>query len=154
EFQSNHFQQSNPALYTGEALFGVLTSPRRLASVPSFLRQAEHNLHSSPLQWTHRAIRECRAALIILKRMPKAEPAVKAFEQFHDYLKSDLIYRQRSQYACGPGFFDLLVARGHMLKESADEFLRFAQEEFARHQNAIAPPDEPLIQDLSEHQSC
>jgi hypothetical protein len=154
EFQSNHFQQSNPALYTGEALFGVLMSPRRLASVPSFLRQAEHNLHSAPPQWTHRAIRECRAALVILRRMDKAEAALKAFEQFHEYLKSDLIYRQRTQYACGPGFFDLLMARGHMLKESTDDFLRFAEEEFERHQNAVAPPDNPLIEDLTEHQRC
>src|SRR5215813_3474430 len=79
EFQSNHFHQSNPALYTGEALFGVLTSARRLAAVPSFLRQAQNNLHSAPLQWTNRAIRECRAAFVILKRMANAEAALKAF---------------------------------------------------------------------------
>jgi len=154
EFQSNHFHHSNPALYTGEALFGVLRSPRRLAAVPAFLRQAEKNLHSAPPQWTHRAIQECRAALVILKRMANAEAALKAFEQFHEYLKSDLSYRQRTQYGCGQGFFDLLVARGHMLTESTDEFLRFAEEEFERHQTAVAPPDIPLIQDLSEHQRC
>src|ERR1041384_4517901 len=33
EFQSEHFYRSNPALYTGEAIFGVLTSQHRLAAV-------------------------------------------------------------------------------------------------------------------------
>jgi hypothetical protein len=154
EFQGNHFQRSNPALYTGEAIFGVLTSPRRLAAVAGFLKQAGHNIQSAPLEWTQRAIKECRAAIVILKRMPNAETALKAFGEFHEYLQSDLICRQRAQYGCGGEFFDLLMARGHMLRESTGEFLRFANQEFERHRNAVAPPDNPLIQDLSEHQRC
>src|SRR5207247_2368827 len=59
EFQSGHFHRANPALYTGEAIFGILTSPNRLPAVPRLLAQGRANIRRAPLEWTRRAIQEC-----------------------------------------------------------------------------------------------
>ncbi len=82
EYQSDHFQRGNPCLYTGEAIFGVLslflsefapiherveTAIERLRAIPGFLRQAERNLARAPIEWTERAARECSGALAFLE---------------------------------------------------------------------------------------
>ena len=81
EATSRHFEQGNPSLYTGEAIFGVLSlflrpfaplaervesAIARLHAIPTLLRQAETNVRSTPAAWTARALRECRGALAFL----------------------------------------------------------------------------------------
>ncbi|MBX5446176.1 DUF885 family protein [Sphaerobacter sp.] len=81
EFASRHFQRGNPCVYTGEAIFGVLSLflrpfapfPERVASavarleaIPTLLAQGQANVRAAPTAWTQRAIRECDGALAFL----------------------------------------------------------------------------------------
>jgi uncharacterized protein (DUF885 family) len=74
EFQSQHFYRGNPCLYTGEAVFGVISlcltefapvSERvaaaidRMKGIPALLEQAQQNIPEAPLAWTRQAIDEC-----------------------------------------------------------------------------------------------
>ena len=154
EYVSDHFYRSNPALYTGEAIFGILTSPQRLTAVPRLLAQARANVRTAPMEWTRRAIQECRAALKILERIPESEDARKAFQEFESHLAHEVLQHPCDQYGCGFDFFDLLMKEGHRMRQSTDEFLRFAEDEFDKHRHAQSPPDHPTIHDLNQHQAC
>lgn len=81
ELSARHFHRGNPSLYTGEAVFGLISlfltdyaplpdrlaaATRRLSGVPGFLDQARQNLAAAPWPWTERAIRECAGALALL----------------------------------------------------------------------------------------
>ncbi len=76
ELEGDHFQRGNPALYTGEAIFAVLSLmlrdftsaeqrvdaiARRLTSIPGFLRSAQRTIGNKPVprSWTARALSEC-----------------------------------------------------------------------------------------------
>ena len=78
EYDSSHFHRGNPCVYTGEAVFGVISlllrpfaplrqrveaAIARMAAVPDLLRQGRANLRQAPLAWTQRAIQECAGAL-------------------------------------------------------------------------------------------
>ncbi|MEO7362928.1 MAG: DUF885 family protein [Gemmatimonadaceae bacterium] len=79
ELSSKHFQSRNPALWTGEAIFGVVSlmirdfaSPperlpaitARLHAVPEFLQTMRERLtFAVPERWRDRAVRECSAAV-------------------------------------------------------------------------------------------
>ena len=82
EFESHHFYRGNPAIYTGEAVFGVMShflsdfapfSERvasaiaRMEAIPSLLEQGRANVREAPRGWTERAIRECQGALLFLR---------------------------------------------------------------------------------------
>lgn len=77
EHESEHFLHANPALWTGEAIFGVLSlvtrdfaplpdrlvhARERLERVPGFLDQARTVLAAAPIDWKSRALRECQTA--------------------------------------------------------------------------------------------
>ncbi|MDP2959138.1 MAG: DUF885 domain-containing protein [Longimicrobiales bacterium] len=81
ELASGHFQRGNPSLYTGEAVFGIVSlfltdyapvsqrveaARARLDQLPRFLAQLRDNVEEAPASWTDRAIRECRGALALL----------------------------------------------------------------------------------------
>jgi hypothetical protein len=81
EFASHHFQRGNPCVYTGEAIFGVLSlflrpfaplaqrveaAIARMEAIPAFLQQAQTNVQAAPPEWTARAIRECTGAMHFL----------------------------------------------------------------------------------------
>lgn len=81
EFISGHFHRGNPSLYTGEAIFGLLSLfltafaplPERVASaiarmeaISELLAQGQANVRQAPLPWTQRAIDECTGARIFL----------------------------------------------------------------------------------------
>jgi hypothetical protein len=70
------FHRGNPAVYTGEAAFGVLAlflrdaeplaervaaAVARMRALPVFLAQARANVATAPLAWTEQALREARA---------------------------------------------------------------------------------------------
>ena len=79
EHSSDHFQNRNPALWTGEAIFGVVSllirdfAPpaerlpaitSRLNAVPEFLQTMRERLTLPvPERWRDRAVRECGAAV-------------------------------------------------------------------------------------------
>lgn len=82
EHEGRHFWGGNPSLYTGEAVFGVLSlfltdfaplgeridrAIARLHAIPPFLANARERVRSAPRQWTKRAIRECDGALAFLE---------------------------------------------------------------------------------------
>ena len=81
ECESRHFQGGNPCVYTGEAIFGVLSlflrpfaplservdaAVARMNAIPQFLATATQNIPSAPTAWTERAIRECTGAMHFL----------------------------------------------------------------------------------------
>jgi uncharacterized protein (DUF885 family) len=78
ELTGDHFHRSNPCLYTGEAIFGVLSlfltdyapleervaaAISRMEAIPGFLADARETLDETPPWWIDRARRECRGAL-------------------------------------------------------------------------------------------
>lgn len=78
EFQSNHFQRGNPCLYTGEAVFSVISlflndyapvservaaAIERMNGIPVLLAQGQANVRQAPKAWIENAINECTGAL-------------------------------------------------------------------------------------------
>lgn len=85
ESDSTHGVRSNPALWTGEAVFSVVSlmirefaplddrlraATARLEMIPAFLAQASETMgdRAVPAAWTTRALRECEGATILLTR--------------------------------------------------------------------------------------
>ena len=83
EYDSPHFRWSNPSLYTGEAIFGVISlllqeqTPigqrldlvtARLNAIPTLLEQADVSVCGAPAAWVGRARRESHAAQRYLLR--------------------------------------------------------------------------------------
>lgn len=81
ELTSDHFHRGNPALYTGEAVFGIMSlfltdfaplaervaaAIARMEAVAALLDQAKANVRAAPAAWTERAIRECTGAQLFL----------------------------------------------------------------------------------------
>ena len=77
EHDSGHFVHRNPSVWTGEAIFGVVSlvtrdfapiedrleaAHRRLEAIPRFLADLRTTLTEAPLDWKGRAKRECQAA--------------------------------------------------------------------------------------------
>jgi hypothetical protein len=77
EHQSRRFVHANPTLWTGEAIFGVLSlitrdfapiggrlraAQQRMSAVPAFLADMTNVLDAAPAPWVDRAKRECEAA--------------------------------------------------------------------------------------------
>ncbi|MEQ9401430.1 MAG: DUF885 family protein [Longimicrobiales bacterium] len=78
EYTGAHVHRGNPAHYTGEAVFGVLSlflnhggsadhridaAVRRLDAVAAYLAEARDRVRRAPPEWTRRAMRECQGAL-------------------------------------------------------------------------------------------
>lgn len=81
EFRLGWLHRRNPALYTGEAIFGVIalflrdfaplqtraeSAIARLNGIPALLAQGRANLSAAPRAWTDKAIRECVGARAFL----------------------------------------------------------------------------------------
>ncbi len=78
EFQSNHFYRGNPCLYTGEAVFGVISlflsdykqavgdrvnaAIDRMNGIPVLLAQGKSNIRQAPPAWIEQAVDECIGA--------------------------------------------------------------------------------------------
>ncbi|MBA3943871.1 MAG: DUF885 domain-containing protein [Herpetosiphonaceae bacterium] len=82
ELNSQHFQQGNPSLYTGEAAFGIISLLRRpfapaeeritavaerMTQLPALFEQAQANIKMAPGAWTERAITETTGILALLE---------------------------------------------------------------------------------------
>lgn len=83
EFESAHFHYGNPSVFTGEAVFGVMSlflrdvgtveervdfAVARMEAVPRFLAQGRRTLRQAPILWLERARRECTGALAFLRQ--------------------------------------------------------------------------------------
>ncbi|HEY5522561.1 MAG TPA: DUF885 family protein [Desulfuromonadaceae bacterium] len=78
EFQSDHFYKGNPCLYTGEAVFGVISlfltdyapvgerveaAIDRMHGIAALLAQGQDNVRQAPQAWIEQAVDECVGAL-------------------------------------------------------------------------------------------
>lgn len=145
-----HSTFSNPALWTGEAIFGVVSlmirdfAPAearlpniraRLAAIPAFLDclRTESTL-PFPTLWRDRAIRECRTAQRLfadglprwhhaLANDPNVDAAVSAFAELERWLgeRNDHVPTQPA------GNLDLLLLRGHQSLETSRALLHRAE---------------------------
>jgi uncharacterized protein (DUF885 family) len=83
ELTSPHFHRTNPSLYTGEAVFGVISlflrpfapietraeaAIKRMMMIPALLAQARGNVRRAPRAWIERAIRESAGADAFFER--------------------------------------------------------------------------------------
>jgi uncharacterized protein (DUF885 family) len=81
ESTSAHYAWGNPSLFTGEAVFGLLSlllrpfaplserlesATARLAAIPRLLADGRAVLHDVPIEWSLRARRECAGAQVLL----------------------------------------------------------------------------------------
>jgi uncharacterized protein (DUF885 family) len=81
EFRDRQFHLKNPAIYTGEAVMGLISlflrnyaplgqrieaAIARMKAVPTLLEQGEANVRAAPPEWTKRATRECKGAIHFL----------------------------------------------------------------------------------------
>ncbi len=77
EYASPHFVRENPCVYTGEAVFGVISlflrgfapvaqrvdaAIARMRAVPRLLAEGKANVRQAPRAWIGRAVRECAGA--------------------------------------------------------------------------------------------
>lgn len=159
EFQSTHFHRGNPSLYTGEAVFGLMSlfltdfaplpnriesAAARLASIPALLNQAQTNVREAPIGWTERALKECDGLAAFLTdgmaRLPIPAPAtlagpaavaLAAVAEYRHYLDTELRHRPRTDCAAGAEALDLNLREGHCLDLSANELAAYAESELA-----------------------
>jgi hypothetical protein len=159
ELSSGHFQRGNPAYYTGEIVFGVMSlflrafttleervesAIDRLEAIPALLHQGRNNVPSAPHEWTERAIRDCAGADRFFQSgidslirdtgldhrlRTAADGAVQAVGEHRKHLSNELLHGTSTAYACGEAAFDLLMRRGHFLDMSATDILRHAEEQ-------------------------
>ena len=124
EYRSDHFHNGNPGVYTGEAIFGLMSlflgagtpvaerieaAVARMQAIPAFLEQGQTNLHQAPAAWTERAIRECQGALA--------------------FLNDGLGYLVSDQHIDDPGFMRAAAAAG----EAFGEFQSYLETELRLH---------------------
>ncbi len=158
EFDSGRFHLANPSLYTGEAIFGVLSllltdfAPRnervaaateRLRAIPTLLDQAKANIRSAPEAWTRTAIAECDGALEFLAHGAAAaagpdategyansvEAAARAFGKFRTYLGERLAKAPIRLDGCGEEALRLHLIDGHCIEQDADDIAAYAEAE-------------------------
>jgi len=127
ELTGDHFHRSNPCLYTGEAIFGVVglfltqyaplekrvsSAISRMNAIPGWLEQAKNTLDSAPAWWIERAINECVGAISL-------------FEQdIHEFAQSNGITKQKFSDAAdrsASAFYDFKEFLQSELQENATE---------------------------------
>jgi uncharacterized protein (DUF885 family) len=154
ESSSPHFAWSNPSMFSGEAVFGViglLLQDRRaqvvarLAAIPAFLDAARNTVRAPRRAWMERARCECTGAQLLLAQLdsPGAADAASAFASFDAWLDGELP-RATEDYACGGEAFETLLRSGHFLDTTADDLERYALERMAEEADILAtlPADE------------
>jgi len=141
---------------SGPLLERVAAATARMSTISAFLEQGRRGVREAPRSWTERAIRECDGAHALftdgVERLAHsmgqgstplpsasvsqfeaaAEDARRAFAEHRAWLESDLSHRTHDRYACGPDTFDLYMKEGHCLDESAEEVLRYAEDQLAQ----------------------
>jgi hypothetical protein len=134
----------NPAWYTGEIAFGLVSlmlpsdpprSPKdfakRLGAIPKFLRQAKKWLGFRPVpaDWTKRAILECKAILRLLGRgiyfhtfwSNELKPALEKAALEVGIFMERLEFHPDTNPACGEAYLSFLMREVHGLPYSPAE---------------------------------
>jgi hypothetical protein len=166
EIESGRFHQANPSLYTGEAIFGVMSlflsefaplknrvqsATARLQAVPGFLAQARKNLHHPPQAWCAHAIGECHGALRFLdadallaaaaecseEYRHAVKSAARAFAGFCDFLESLHESADRQPEGCGSDALALHLREAHCVNQSAEELGLYARNELQKARSAF-----------------
>lgn len=162
EHEGPHFFRRNPALWTGEAIFSVLSlvtrdfapiddrlraATARMHAIPGFLAEARRTLSDGPAAWRDKALKECDAAAILFERSLPAwatgdaapgftagcDVAAEAFRQFRAWLAGELKVAPDEAVSAGRDFLDLLLRRGHWsLPPTHAEVERALENEHAR----------------------
>lgn len=157
ELASQHFQAGNPCVYTGEAIFGLISlflrdfapiqeraaaAIARMWAVPGLLAQGRATLRSAPAAWIERAVRECDGGLAFLttgidQLIAQHGLAPDELRRAASFAAEALAAFQRflaheltpteDGYACGPEALDRYIRRGHFLEQSADEIAGYAR---------------------------
>lgn len=157
ELSERHFHRGNPSLYTGEAVFGLISlfltdfapleerlasAIARLETVPRLLDQARRNIAASPAPWTERAMRECAGALALLSEgapmisdqdsfQAAVGRASEAFADFRSFLETHLRDRVSDDVAAGGEALALHLTEGHFIGDDAAEIERYARAQLA-----------------------
>ena len=145
EFQSNHFHRGNPCLYTGEAVFSVISlfltdySPvdervaaaiDRMNGIPVLLAQGQVNLRQAPKAWIDNAIGECSGALVFF---------TKGIDQLaQDYNISDENFKSAANTACA----------------AFQQFKTFLENELRQHATQSYGSGEEAFQLMLHHGHC
>jgi len=157
EHEGGHFYRGNPALWTGEALFSVISlvtrdfaplperleaASARLRTIPRLLADAQRTLVATAPAWRDRALRECDAADILfgrslpdvtgpgtVTRVLAADSAIarEAFGRFCHWLVRDLPPAPPGAERAGRDLLSLLLARGHWCGTPIDDLLAEAR---------------------------
>lgn len=161
ELGAAQFHAGNPCVYTGEAVFGVISlflrdyapiaeraaaAVARMQAIPALLAQGRANLADAPAEWVARARHECTGALALLTggidrliadyQLPGAElraaaDAAAAAFRAFDQFLANEITRLDTGYACGPEALDLQIRKAHFLSQNADDIAAYAREAIA-----------------------
>lgn len=161
EFDSGRFHRGNPAMYCGEAIFGVMSlflsefapladrvavATSRLSAIPELLGQGQQNIHEAPAPWIRQAIEECDGALLFLGNdaalaagdalteayQSAVRDAAHAFHEFQSWLAEELMQKATVPVGCGEQALSLHLTEGHCLKDEADDIAAYAQSEMQK----------------------
>lgn len=161
EFDSGRFHAGNPAMYCGEAIFGVMSlflsefapladrvshATSRLNAIPNLLRQGQQNIDTAPGPWIQQAIGECDGALLFLDNdaalaagdarteayQSATRSAAHAFQEFRDWLTEELKRKSTVPVGCGAEALSLHLTDGHCLTDEADDIAAYAQSEMQK----------------------
>jgi uncharacterized protein (DUF885 family) len=168
EAGSAHYAWGNPSLFTGEAVWGVLSlllrrfapfserlesAVHRLEQIPRLLDAGRAALHDVPAEWSARARRECAGAVLLLgdgldrlvqdegirhPALRRAADRARAAFVRFDAFLDGLAPPVGEPYACGAEAFDLLLRRGHFLEAGADTLEQLALERMAEEERVLA----------------
>jgi len=153
----NRHQLSNPAWYSGEAIFGLFSllftdfAPMderlenlrlRLTAIPKLFSQAKARLTSAPAPWVARALRECDGAAHFLtdglRHLPPhpevpmaAATAAEAFADYRAHLEGLAGETGMEKVAIGEPDFAHILERGHLLEWSPSELAARAERALA-----------------------
>jgi len=126
------------------------SATQRMEGVPAFLAQCRANIGRAPRAWTERAIRECDGALLFFTEGVEAlaaergfdaasfhaaaRAAARGFSEHRAHLESELLSHTSEEYAAGGEALDLYLREGHFLAQSAEEMVRYAEDQMAEAQ--------------------
>jgi len=165
EYDGDHFHRSNPCIYTGEAIFGVLSlfltefapldqrvsdAVSRMRAIPGLLEQGMENIDSAPEAWLWRARDEVAAARAFfddgietlaaqkgIENPAVEEAAATALEAFERFEAHLNTIPGTTDYAAGETALELVVNRGHFREESLAEIVSLGEEQLAAAQTGL-----------------
>jgi hypothetical protein len=167
EIESGRFYASNPSLFAGEAIFGVMSqflsgfgplaervaaATARLEAIPQLLARGEQNLREVPNRWCRHALGECDAAIRFLADgavqaageccsddyRDAVQVAARAFSKFREHLRDLAARGDREAEGCGDDALALHLRHAHCLEQTAESIAAYARSELELAKHALA----------------